>query len=451
MGAPEMEDAAGGASEALLSLDSPELQLGLAKTGERRPVSGYSIWQSDSVRRETPMFRTRSLANSIINLSLFAILATLCIFAFAIEPAHAQTLTTLYSFTGKADGGNPYFADLIMDGKGNLYGTAFSGGNQGLGVVYRVTPAGKEDVLYSFESAVGCFIYAGVIADPSGHLYGTAGGCGANGFGSVYEVAGVGTAQALHSFTGSPDGAQPFGALLRDSAGNLYGTTNEGGVTDCFGVGCGTVFELTPAGVESVMSSFGGIYGENPVGALVSDTKGNFYGTTGQDGSSCCGTVFQLTPSGSETTLFDFDGDDGSGPGPNRLVLAGGHLYGTTSVGASGDGTVFEIIGKSSERVLHSFSGLDGMNPYGGVIRDAQGNLYGTTFGGAGTGCNDVGCGTVYEISASGVFTTLYTFTGGNDGGNPAGGLVMDKDGNLYGTTYGYGAHGFGTVFKLTP
>ena len=396
------------------------------------------------------MVQVRSLQNSSFRFFLLAILSAL--FLCATQTAHAQTLTTLYSFKGGADGGNPYFAALMLDGQGNLYGTTFAGGTQGMGVVYRVTPAGKEQVIYSFESAVGCLIYGGVIADPSGHLYGTAGGCGANNAGSVYEVTAPGTAQALYSFTGGADGGNPIDALVRDSAGNLYGTTNEGGASGCFGLGCGTVFELTSSGVESVLHMFTGGDGENPVGALVRDPNGNLYGTTGQNGSGCCGTIFQLASSGTETTLFNLSGGNGSGPGPNRLVLAGGHLYGTTSVGgAFGDGAVIEVKGLETEQVLHSFNGLDGLNPYGGVIRDAQKNLYGTTFGGVNEGCNTVGCGDVYEISAIGVFTVLYTFTGATDGGNPAGGLVMDKNGNLYGTTYGYGAHGFGTVFKLTP
>ena len=235
------------------------------------------------------LFQSRFLKNSSFHFFLLALLFT---FAFSpVHSAHAQTLTTLYSFKGGADGGNPYFAGLILDGQGNLYGTTFSGGNQGMGVVYRVTPAGKEQVIYSFESAVGCLIYGGVIADPSGHLYGTAGGCGTNNAGSVYEITAPGTAQALYSFTGGADGGNPFDAVVRDSAGNLYGTTNQGGATGCFGLGCGTVFEVNAAGAESVLHTFTGGDGENPVGALVRDPNGNLYGTAGQDGSGCCGTV----------------------------------------------------------------------------------------------------------------------------------------------------------------
>ncbi len=372
------------------------------------------------------------------------------------QPAQAQTLKTLYSFTGGADGGNPYFGDLVLDPKGNLYGTTFAGGAApGLGVVFEVNPVGKEKVLFAFNSASGCSPYAGLVRDAKGTLYGTTGACGAYGYGTVFEVTKPGTGTALYSFTGGADGGQPIAGLIRDPEGNLYGTTNEGGAVGCFGLGCGTVFEVTPAGSETVLHAFaGGSDGENPVAGLVRDAKGNFYGTTGQAGAQCCGTVFQVTPSDTETVLFSFNYTDGSGPGPNRLVTdAEGNFYGATSSGgASGDGTVFELTKEGTQTLLYNFTGAaDGLAPYGGVIRDASGNLYGTAFQGAGTGCNEAGCGTVYELTPAGKFTVLHTFSGGADGGNPAAGLVMDKEGNLYGTTSTGGAHGHGTVFKLTP
>jgi uncharacterized repeat protein (TIGR03803 family) len=387
----------------------------------------------------------------------FLLFATVLVWLVATpQPAQAQTLKSLYSFTGGADGANPYFGDLVLDAKGNLYGTTFAGGAApGLGVVFEVNPAGTEKVLFTFNSADGCSPYAGLVRDATGTLYGTTGSCGAYGYGTVFEVTKQGTGTALYSFTGGADGGQPIAGLIRDTGGNLYGTTNEGGAVGCFGLGCGTVFEVTPAGNETVLHAFtGGADGENPVAGLVRDAKGNLYGTTGQGGAQCCGTVFEVTPSDTETILFSFNYTDGSGPGPNRLVTdAEGNFYGTTSVGgASGNGTVFELTRKGTETVLYSFTGAaDGFAPYGGVIRDAKGNLYGTTFQGAGIGCNDAGCGTVYELTSAGKFTVLHTFTGGADGGNPAAGLVMDKGGNLYGTTYGGGPHGHGTVFKLTP
>jgi uncharacterized repeat protein (TIGR03803 family) len=381
--------------------------------------------------------------------------AVLGLLFITLQPARAQTLTTLYSFTGGADGRNPYFGDLVLDANGNLYGTTFAGGaDPGLGVVFEVTPAGVEKVLYTFNSVGGCSPYAGLVRGAKGNLYGTTGACGAYGYGTVFEVTKNGAETVLYSFTGGGDGGQPIAGLVRDTVGNLYGTTNEGGALGCFGLGCGTVFEVTPAGKETVLHAFtGGADGENPVAGLVRDAKGNLYGTTGQGGALCCGTLFEVTPSDTETVLFNFNYADGSGPGPNRLVRAGGNFYGTTSAGGtSGNGTVFEVTSKGTERVLYSFTGAaDGAAPYGGVIRDATGNLYGTTFQGAGLGCNDYGCGTVFELTPAGQFKVLHTFTGGGDGGNPAAGLVKDMAGNLYGSTYGGGAYGYGTIFKLTP
>jgi uncharacterized repeat protein (TIGR03803 family) len=382
----------------------------------------------------------------------FLLLAAVLSWPFiSLQPASAQTLKTLYSFKGGADGGNPFYGDLVLDAKGNLYGTTGGGGAAGLGVVFEVTPAGAEKVLYSFASADGCTPYAGLIRDAQGNLYGTTGACGAYGYGTVFEVTKAG-GKTLYTFTGGADGGQPFAALVRDAGGNLYGTTNVGGILGSYC--CGTVFKVTPAGTETVLHAFtGGADGEYPVAALVRDAKGNLYGTTGQRGAFCCGTVFEMTPSDTENILFNFNNTDGTGPGPNRLVRAGGNFYGTTSGGgASGNGTVFKLSKNGAETVLYSFTEpSDGFAPYGGVIRDAKGNLYGTTFQAFQAGCNTDGCGTVYELTPAGKFTVLHTFTGGSDGGNPAGGLVMDKEGNLYGTTYGYGAHGYGTVFKLTP
>jgi uncharacterized repeat protein (TIGR03803 family) len=226
--------------------------------------------------------------------------------------------------------------------------------------------------------------------------------------------------------------------LAPGQEGNLYGTTNEGGASGCFGLGCGTVFELTPAGAETVLHAFaGGADGENPVAALVRDAKSNLYGTTGQGGARCRGTIFEINPAETETTLFNFTYPDGSGPGLNPFGSELGNFYGTTSGGgAFGYGIVFEITKKGTEKLLYSFSGAaDGFAPCGGAIRDAKGYLYGTAFEGAGVDCNDDGCGTVFGPTPAGEFKVLHTFTGRSDGGNAAAGLVMDRQGILYSTT----------------
>jgi uncharacterized repeat protein (TIGR03803 family) len=387
-------------------------------------------------------------SKSPILAALFA--AALLLFA-APQPTHAQTLTTLWSFTGLI-GANPDFGALLLDRSGTLYGTTFGGGSSGLGTIFKVSSSGRAYLLHSFVFADGCAPYGGLVRDNADNFYGTTSSCG---HGTVFRFNPLrGTFNVMHSFAGGADGAQPYSSLLRDGAGNIYGTTSRGGAAGCGALGCGTVFKVTAAGIETVLYAFtGSTDGENPVGALATDASGNLYGTTGQGGTQCCGTVFELTPTGNETSLFSFNFTDGTGPGPNRLLRdAQGNLFGTTTGGgAAGNGTIFELSNTGVETVLYNFTGAaDGSNPTGGIIRDSHGNFYGTTSSGGGQGCA-AGCGTVYELTLSGTFKILYTFTGTSDGGNPTGGLAMDTSGNLYGTTNSGGTSGYGTVFKLTP
>jgi uncharacterized repeat protein (TIGR03803 family) len=352
-----------------------------------------------------------------------------------------QTLTTLHSFTGGDDGANPV-ASLIADAAGNLYGTTPYGGASGYGTVFALTPSGTETVLHSFTGGDdGGYPAAGLIADASGNLYGTTGFGGDAGYGTVFRVTQSGTETVLHSFTNA-DGAYPLAGLIADAAGNLYGTTEGGGAN-----GYGTVFKLTPSGTETVLHSFTNADGAFPLAGLIADADANLYGTTNNGGASGYGTVFKVTPSGIETVLHSFTGGaDGGYPFATLIADVAGNLYGTTSNGgASGYGVVFALTPSGAETVLHSFTGSDGGYPKAGLIADAAGNLYGTTnYGGA-----NVYYGTVFELTASGTETVLYSFTSGGDGANPSAALVADAAGNLYGTTMNAGASGYGTVFKL--
>jgi uncharacterized repeat protein (TIGR03803 family) len=361
--------------------------------------------------------------------------------------AHAKsTETTLYSFTGGADGSGPY-AGLIEDKSGNLYGTTLFGGANSYGTVFKVTPSGTETVLYSFDSTVngvdGFEPYAGVIEDKSGNLYGTTYLGGAHDGGTVFELAPNGTEKVLYSFTGGADGLSPFAGLIRKK-GKLYGTTVEGGAH-----GDGTVFEVTPGGKEKVLHSFtGGADGAYPEAGVIMDKTGNLYGTTPSGGAGGLGTVFEVAPDGTETVLHSFTGSpDGKGPGAGLIMDKKGQLYGTTVFGgANNQGTVFELAPDGTETVLYSFTGgADGGLPQAGLIMDKKGSLYGTTEGGGNPAYNG---GTVFELAPDGTETVLYSFTVGADGGLPTAGLI-EKAGNLYGTTQAGGAGG-GTVFKVT-
>jgi len=385
------------------------------------------------------------------------------------KSAEAQTFKVLYSFTGGADGGEP-LAGLVRDAAGNLYGTTLyggSGGPYGNGVVFELDNAGTETVLYTFTGGTdGGFPYAGLVRDAAGNLYGTTSGGGAYGEGTVFMLDKTGTETVLYSFCSQAnctDGACPMAGLLLDAAGNLYGTTESGGSSNCY-LGCGIVFMLDNTGTETVLYSFTGAEGdgEYPVAGLVRDAAGNLYGTTWRGGNlkhNCgmgpgCGTAFMLDEAGKETVLHSFGSKaDGAYPYAGLVRDAAGNLYGTTGYGGdSGLGTAFRLDKTGNETVLHSFRGTraDGAYPEAGFVRDSKGNLYGTTEGGGFNRC-DGSCGVVFKLDKTGKETVLYRFTGGSDGEGPSAGLVRDAKGNLYGTAYWGGAGGQGTVFKLTP
>jgi len=330
-------------------------------------------------------------------------------------------------------------------------------------------------VVYAFcqrtDCADGSTPEGGLMADQAGNLYGTTYYGGVYGYGTIFEVAPDGAETVLYSFCPDEphlckDGAFPKASLI-ESNGNLFGTTASGGANDQ-----GTVFEISSAGVETVLYSFCSQQtcadGAQPAAGVVMDKAGNLYGATYLGGNgNCpkgCGTVFELAPDGTETVLYPFCSEtncpDGARP-RTPLELSAGSLYGTTeSGGTAGKGTVFEISSDGNETVLYSFcsqqSCADGAHPEAGVVTDKAGNLYGTTNegGNANTYCR-AGCGTVFELAPNGDETVLYSFcalASCSDGAEPeSGGLFDAGDGkSLYGTTEAGGANGFGTAFKLS-
>jgi uncharacterized repeat protein (TIGR03803 family) len=274
------------------------------------------------------------------------------------------------------------------------------------------------------------------------------------------------TFKVLHTFHGA-NGAEPLGGLTRDDAGSIYGTTAVGGGGKCTGgTGCGTAFKLGKTGKQVWLYEFNGRNGDIPYSDLLRDSSGNLLGLAGGGGDlGCnppygCGAVFRLDETGHrEKVLHKFTGppDDGEGPYGSFVEDGPGNTYGATSQGGFDSlGTVFEINAAGKETVLHTFTGPpegggDGSFPEGGVIRDAAGNLYGVTFqGGA------FGPGAVYEVDSSGSEKLLYSFSGSSDGGYPSSTLLLDSQGNLYGTTQAggngqCGGTGCGVLFELSP
>jgi uncharacterized repeat protein (TIGR03803 family) len=247
--------------------------------------------------------------------------------------------------------------------------------------------------------------------------------------------------QVLYEFADTPDGAQVYGPLAGDRAGNLYGTTSQGGVYNM-----GTVFKLDATGHETVLHSFNGVDGVAGYTGLVRDAENNFYGMTIGGGAYNLGTVFKIDAAGKFQLLHSFSGPDGATPyAPNVIRDAAGNIYSMTSAGgAYGLGTVFKLDTAGQETVLHSFSGPpDGSEPTAGLIQDANGNLYGTTTDG---GAFDLGA--VFKLDPSGNETVLYSFSA-IDGEHPTTSLMADSNGNFYGTTVSGGAFGNGILYKL--
>jgi uncharacterized repeat protein (TIGR03803 family) len=381
------------------------------------------------------------------------------------QSAPAQALTVLYPFKGGADGAYPSApsAGVIPNAAGNLYGTTANGGASNLGTVYKLDTTGHETVLHSFSGTDGANPPAGVILDAAGNLYGTTVNGGSSSLGTVYKLDNMGHTTVLHSFAGGADGANPHGDVILDAAGNLYGTTAIGGTYSK-----GTVYKLDTTGHEIVLHSFAGAFigdGANPYSGVISDAAGNLYGTTVNGGTILngtlysLGTVYKLDTTGHLTLLHTFTSVflDGSNPYGGVVRDVAGNLYGTTSGSAYNCssrfpnrffcGTVFKLDAVGNFSVLHRFDYFDGARPYAGLVRDGVGNLYGTTESG---GAYPHYFGTLFKVGTTGGFSVLHSFTGGADGGFP-GGLTQDAAGNLYGSVGYDGVFGFGAVFKLTP
>jgi len=407
----------------------------------------------------------------------------------AYPPVPPPTFTVLHTFTGGADGGQPW-AGVILDPAGNLYGTAAAGGTgscsylgaTGCGTIYQLKKHSSSytfNPLYSFRGGTdGKFSARPLTMGPNGTYYGTTTG-GGEGSCSFYGVSECGVVfnagpaaqpprtpllqfreDVLYRFTGGSDGGNPFSTVVFDQAGNMYGTTSGG--SD----GLGTVFELSPGGAETVLYSFvGGNDGANPYDGVVFDSAGNLYGTTVYGGGSAvcqtgCGTVFKLSPAGggwTETVIYRFQGkSDGQYPTASVAIDTAGNLYGNTNQpqtgqGGNGASTIYELTPNGSNWSYNRLFVTGGGFGYGRVALDSSGNVYEAIEAGG-----VFGHGQVLQLAhGSGIYTDLYDFTDGADGANPYGGVTVDANGNVYGTALiggGTGCDGAcGVVWEITP
>jgi uncharacterized repeat protein (TIGR03803 family) len=417
--------------------------------------------------------RPHSAALAILIMLMFLILGLLFILLTA-QPAQGQTYKVIYNFTGGADGAYPE-AGLTMDVAGNLYGTTEAGGHTGgncydygCGTAFKLAYKNSGWVLttlYTFQAGSdGSFPAAPLVIGPNGILYGATGsggsGCSGYGCGTVFSLRPAPTVcktalcpwteTVLYRFADPPDGANPaYGDLIFDQAGNIYGTTAEGGT-----YGDGAVYQLALSGgvwTESVLHSFDQTDGAEPAGGVTFGKDSSLYGTTVWGGSHGGGTIYELTPSGSgwtETTLHNFDHNvDGNYSTGGLIFDSSGNLYGTTGDGGPGGGiggTAFQLTPDGTLNTICVFNG--GFGPVAGLIMDHAGNLYGTApSGGA------YGVGIVFKLTPSNggwTETVLHDFSG-IDGSAPYGKLLLDGHGNLYGTAGG-GVYGYGVVFEIT-
>jgi uncharacterized repeat protein (TIGR03803 family) len=381
--------------------------------------------------------------------------------------ADGPKLKTLVSFFSTG-GEEPYGKLIFDAAGDLFGATGTGGPADSDGTVFEIAKikggyAGAPTTVVNFDLSDGALPSSGLIADAAGDLLGMTSGGGANGDGTVFEIAKnkggyADVPTTIVSFTGA-DGDEPTAGLIADAAGDLFGTTALGGVDNI-----GTVFEITKtkgryADAPTTLVSFKGVNGQIPFGPLLADTAGDLFGTT-SGGNASDGTVFELakTKTGyadAVTTLVSFTGPDGSGPVCSLIADAAGDLFGTTdNGGVDDDGVVFEIVKTrhgyaSAPTILVSLDDADGANPGGAMLMDAAGNLFGTTFDGGSD--ND---GTVFEIEKTKVGyantpTVLVSFKGPN-GMQPDGGLIADATGNLFGGTNMGGADGEGTVFEIT-
>jgi len=427
-------------------------------------------------RKNLPMLRS-----GVIALFLAVVVAG------SARPAQAQTYNVIHSFTGGIDGNEPAYG-LTIDAAGNLYSSTFEG-DDGTGSLFRLryrNSAWQITPLYIFAGgpqSPGAVNYSGIVFGPGGALFGTTayggeGGCatwgGTLGCGTVFKlqppVAPCVNALCywlqtrLWEFDGAAGGATPYGGIpIFDQAGNMYGTTFAGGSANCSG-GCGLVYELSPSGggwTETVLYRFAGGTGDGngPWAGVIFDQAGNLYGTTEFGGAYGYGVIYELSPSGggwTEKVLYNFQGQlDGGRPYAGLVFDRAGNLYGATTVGGDGmGGTMFQLSPNGSNwsyQALCSFQRQLGElagGPVATPAMDAAGNLYAAT-GGDGA----YGFGSVIKMSQSGgqwSCSALYNFTGGNDGRLPRSNLVLDSNGNIYGTAAG-GVNGFGVAYEITP
>jgi len=378
--------------------------------------------------------------------------------ALAGNVAHAQTVSMLYNFAGNGDGPSAFYnPGVLAQGQdGNVYTTSFAGGPSATdpyeaGTFFNMSPTGVPNILYTFVNGpnnpnTGCDPESGVTLGTDGNFYGSDILCTTGNNGQVFRMTPDGTLTPIYAFTGGTDGSAPLATPIQGTDGNLYGTTYQAGSANC-----GTVYQLTLAGVLTPLHQFDCTTGGMPSAPLIQGTDGNFYGTTISGGTAGFGVVFEITPGGTYSVLYNFDGTHGGTPYAPLIQGTDGNLYGTASTGGKGTfgsaGVVFKLTLAGKIKILHNFglTASDGNDPVTGLVQATDSMLYGVTQSGGSATLY----GTVFRLKTGGtLYTTLYSFDG-TTAGTPEIALLQHTNGGFYSFANEGGTLGGGTYYSL--
>jgi len=375
------------------------------------------------------------------NLHPLALAAILAVAAFGIPGAHAQ-YADIHDFNTPSVV-SPLYSGILAQGRdGNLYGVASAGGTSGFGGVFKITPAGVFSVIYNFDGpAHGKTPRGGLTLGTDGNFYGTTSQGGTSNYGNIFQITPAGVLTVLHAFSYN-DGGNPYSSPIQGIDGNFYGTTKAGGT------GSGTIYKIAPSGTFTSLHSFSFAECSTPVAPPIQGTDGNFYGACQAGGAAGGdGSIIKFTAAGVVTVLYSFDFTHGSHPNGPLVQGSDGNFYGTTSGGGSLDGgVVFKLTSAKVLTVLYNFdakpASVDGKLVDAGLVQGTDGNFYGVTDGG---GTN--GFGILYKISAAGVYKVLYNFVQAT-GSVPQTTLRQHTNGKLYGEANSGGANSLGALFN---
>jgi uncharacterized repeat protein (TIGR03803 family) len=414
----------------------------ILQTVQENTNSNFNLAERDRLDSAT-------IRRSIRTVRAGLLFSALALFATVTTLATAQTYSDLYNFGTVSNSPNdPRATGIIAQGRdGNLYSTSPQTWSGQSGDVFSISPAGALTDVFTFDGSNGAVVSSGVTMGTDGNFYGAAGTGGSGGYGITFKVTPAGALTTLHAFTNGADGAEPSSPPIQGVDGSFYGTASScaglppGNVCTLNGTE-GSVYRITTAGVFTVLHTFTGADGINPIGPLVQADDDDFYGTTAAGGAHGYGTVYKITPGGEFTSLFSFDGANGQYPFAGLILGTDGILYGdTTEGGSGGNGVVFKITNTGEFAVVHNFGG-SAFDAVGGLVQATDGNLYGTTnFGGSGAGA-------VFQLTPGGTFKVVANFDG-SDGSTPQSAVMQHTNGILYGQTCIGGSANQGVFYSL--